>query len=361
MRYEGEFDQGLRNGFGKWSEKYDGAGESYEGNYKNDKKHGLGTYRWKSGNWYQGNFSNDNRDGYGEMYWVDGTVYKGEWKNGKESGYGKIMSNGETYATFNGAKVDSDNEEQRLKNHLGTITSNIPVKNRIQVEKNEFSEGPNNSIINYNYSSMENDSPDYEYSNYNSGGDLNSSLQRRYREILSKRFPNSRSEDASSYQSPINNSMHKRSKKKYSFHIPAHLRSKSKEFLASQNRDGSKYNLEVLSQGKYSIQQNQSYSDITKRRMTHGIKQKLSPSGRIRSINQIPKPRHRDGSGFDDRSGSLPDISRESTNAISHNNSRTRLKKMYKIVNQHFGSNRELVMRAHMVSLPEIRSLSSTI
>jgi len=88
MRYEGEFEAGMRHGNGKWNERSDNSGDSYEGNYIDDKKHGLGTYKWATGNWYQGNFVYDKREGYGEMHWKDGTVYKGEWKDGKQSGYG---------------------------------------------------------------------------------------------------------------------------------------------------------------------------------------------------------------------------------------------------------------------------------
>lgn len=196
--------------------------------------------------------------------------------------------------------------------------------------------------MNYNYSSMENDSPDYEYSNYDSNTDQNSVLQRRYQKILANRFPNSRSEDASSYQSPIQEIIPKRSKnKKYNFHIPAHLKSKSKEFL-SQNRDGSKYNLEVLSQGKYSIKQNQSYSNITKRRMTTNLHEKFSPgSRRLENIKHHKRNKNKENPNFEERSGSLPNITRSSTKAISHshNNSQSRLSKMYKMVNTHLGEN----------------------
>lgn len=59
-------------------------GDSYEGQYMNDKKNGKGTYLWKNGSKYIGNFENDYRHGYGQMYWQDGKVYKGKWLNGIE-------------------------------------------------------------------------------------------------------------------------------------------------------------------------------------------------------------------------------------------------------------------------------------
>lgn len=40
-------------------------GDSYEGEYMNDKKNGKGIYIWKNGSKYEGNFENDYRHGYG--------------------------------------------------------------------------------------------------------------------------------------------------------------------------------------------------------------------------------------------------------------------------------------------------------
>jgi hypothetical protein len=48
----------------------------------NDKKSGIGTFTWESGNQYRGCYKEDERHGYGEMYWTDGSCYKGEWENG---------------------------------------------------------------------------------------------------------------------------------------------------------------------------------------------------------------------------------------------------------------------------------------
>jgi 1-phosphatidylinositol-4-phosphate 5-kinase len=45
-------------------------------------KHGLGEYRWASGNLYKGEYKFDKRDGYGQMKWADGSSFEGNWKNG---------------------------------------------------------------------------------------------------------------------------------------------------------------------------------------------------------------------------------------------------------------------------------------
>ena len=54
----------------------------YSGEYKDDLKHGVGEYRWASGNFYKGEYKFDKRDGYGEMTWADGSSFEGNWKNG---------------------------------------------------------------------------------------------------------------------------------------------------------------------------------------------------------------------------------------------------------------------------------------
>jgi hypothetical protein len=90
MVYKGQFKHGMRNGKGQWLENEDGSGATYNGEYFRDKKHGIGVYKWPSGNEYRGNYVNDKREGYGEMYWIDGSHYKGEWKEGIQHGKGKI-------------------------------------------------------------------------------------------------------------------------------------------------------------------------------------------------------------------------------------------------------------------------------
>ena len=39
--------------------------------------HGEGVFKWKEGNKYQGEFKNDLKHGYGEFYWPDNRAYKG--------------------------------------------------------------------------------------------------------------------------------------------------------------------------------------------------------------------------------------------------------------------------------------------
>jgi hypothetical protein len=73
----------MKHGKGDWRKVVNNPKcNRFEGEYQFDKKNGLGTFTWESGNVYTGNYINDERVGYGEMYWTDGSIYKGEWKKG---------------------------------------------------------------------------------------------------------------------------------------------------------------------------------------------------------------------------------------------------------------------------------------
>ncbi len=56
-------------------------GSTYDGVWKNNKKHGQGTFIWPSGNRYTGEFVNDRKEGNGTMMYSDGCVYEGQWHN----------------------------------------------------------------------------------------------------------------------------------------------------------------------------------------------------------------------------------------------------------------------------------------
>lgn len=65
---------------------------SYDGNYKNGKKHGKGTFIWADGSRYEGEWRNDMRYGIGTYTWPDGDIYTGEWENNRINGYGTFKS-----------------------------------------------------------------------------------------------------------------------------------------------------------------------------------------------------------------------------------------------------------------------------
>jgi len=74
------------------------GGNVFEGNYENDLRNGYGKFTWSNGDVYEGNWENDYQNGYAKKTWSDGSVYEGNWKNGVANGYGKITwSDGDVY------------------------------------------------------------------------------------------------------------------------------------------------------------------------------------------------------------------------------------------------------------------------
>ncbi len=69
----------------------------YEGEFKDDKKHGRGVYRYTSGAVYEGEFKDDKRHGRGVYRYASGDVYEGEFKDGNFHGQG-------VYSKPNGSK-----------------------------------------------------------------------------------------------------------------------------------------------------------------------------------------------------------------------------------------------------------------
>ena len=63
-------------------------GEKYEGQFKDDKRHGKGIFYYASGDKYDGEWKNNNRHGKGIEYYADGAKYDGEWKYGYKHGRG---------------------------------------------------------------------------------------------------------------------------------------------------------------------------------------------------------------------------------------------------------------------------------
>ena len=87
----------MKHGQGKWkSSKTNHTCSQYEGQYYEDKKHGLGVFTWSSGNIYKGSYHDDERHGQGTMRWTDGSFYEGQWQTGIQHGIGKmVMPNGQ--------------------------------------------------------------------------------------------------------------------------------------------------------------------------------------------------------------------------------------------------------------------------
>ena len=97
----GDFKEGLADGYAKMDFL---NGEVYEGEFKENKKHGKGVYVWPSGNdrqQYAGEFKNGLYEGEGIMTYYDGTKYEGSFKEDKRTGHGKLTySDGASYKGY---------------------------------------------------------------------------------------------------------------------------------------------------------------------------------------------------------------------------------------------------------------------
>jgi hypothetical protein len=60
----------------------------YEGECKDNMRHGRGTYVWANGDRYDGEWQHDKRNGHGVYAWANGDRYDGSWKDNDFDGYG---------------------------------------------------------------------------------------------------------------------------------------------------------------------------------------------------------------------------------------------------------------------------------
>lgn len=70
---------GKREGKGVWRSF---NGDTFEGEYQNDLKHGWGKFTWNNGQIYEGQFQNDIRNGEGTYKHPKGKMSKYIWKDG---------------------------------------------------------------------------------------------------------------------------------------------------------------------------------------------------------------------------------------------------------------------------------------
>ena len=64
------------------------TGSRYEGNWKNNLRHGEGAFYWPDSQVYIGNYKNDLRSGFGIYHWPNGDKFEGEWKEDERNGPG---------------------------------------------------------------------------------------------------------------------------------------------------------------------------------------------------------------------------------------------------------------------------------
>lgn len=86
--YVGEWKRSLKDGEGK---EHFPNGSKYLGKFSKDKFHGFGKLYTSSGV-YEGLFENGVKNGRGKFTWFRGDTYDGNWRNGFMDGYGVYTS-----------------------------------------------------------------------------------------------------------------------------------------------------------------------------------------------------------------------------------------------------------------------------
>uniref|UniRef100_UPI0037E8EF96 alsin n=1 Tax=Semicossyphus pulcher TaxID=241346 RepID=UPI0037E8EF96 len=93
--YTGSFKNGLEDGYGEFvaPNKTLNKNDHYQGHWKDGKMHGLGTYRYASGEVYDGSFQDSMRHGHGmlrsgKLNTSSPSVFIGQWLQDKKTGYG---------------------------------------------------------------------------------------------------------------------------------------------------------------------------------------------------------------------------------------------------------------------------------
>ena len=90
IKYVGHSYKGKAEGFGY--AVFDKKG-FYEGEWDNNMRNGLGKYYWTNGDIYEGEYRKGIREGVGVYYFESGEKYIGEWKNNLRHGKGKVVGN----------------------------------------------------------------------------------------------------------------------------------------------------------------------------------------------------------------------------------------------------------------------------
>jgi hypothetical protein len=69
----------------------------YTGEWKDDQKHGKGTFKWDNGMIYVGDWVDNKRTGSGKFTWPNNQVYEGGWLNDRRHGQGRMSMQDGSY------------------------------------------------------------------------------------------------------------------------------------------------------------------------------------------------------------------------------------------------------------------------
>ena len=92
------YARGPAVGFGVLEWRHADKVSRYEGEYRDGKPHGRGSYTASDGNRYEGEYRDGRRYGRGVFTFANGGRYEGEYRDGKPNGLGTLSRDGATYS-----------------------------------------------------------------------------------------------------------------------------------------------------------------------------------------------------------------------------------------------------------------------
>lgn len=87
-RYEGQFHNFMRHGFGTLTLS---DGTKYESEWRTDERHGEGKELCPDGTTFAGSYVKGMRHGHGVMTWPEGSKYSGHFERGRANGEGELL------------------------------------------------------------------------------------------------------------------------------------------------------------------------------------------------------------------------------------------------------------------------------
>jgi hypothetical protein len=125
--YEGEFNNGVIEGYGKLTTA---EGNVYQGDWKDNLKDGKGIFIWACGYSYTGHYVKGKKEGRG-IYVAKRVKYDGEWKNDKPHGQGTYTEDDRVIeGVFRYGKLESINGKEVSDM---SVTVNIERENMVDV------------------------------------------------------------------------------------------------------------------------------------------------------------------------------------------------------------------------------------
>ena len=139
--YQGQWKNNKRHGQGTYVFR---TGHKYEGSFRNNLKHGKGTYYWPEGIKYVGNFVNDKKEGEGILYTQDGLEIKGIWENEEYLGSKELVLKKQNELRLNKERIENEKKASEELERIALEQERLILEE----EQRKFNKIYNNCLLN---------------------------------------------------------------------------------------------------------------------------------------------------------------------------------------------------------------------